>query len=330
MNGPTVPTVSVVIPLYNKGPYVERTLNSVLAQTHQPCEIIVVDDGSTDDGPERVLRFKDPRILLIKQENGGPGAARNQGLAKASGKYVAFLDADDEWLPFFLETGLSLLENQTMKATAVWTGYYVSPEMKRNDSGTEKKLNGVYELNDQTNIRLVKQLVNFVYTCTNIARTDVVRKWGGFFARNKCILGEDRYFFLKLLLNEKICIISEPHAIYHTESSDLCGCGSKSAPPQPPELSDPDELIEACAPSKGILLQKLLAISALENARTQAKFGRANEARALLNRFCLNGSSSERDIFNLRLLILFAPVLPALRTVWSYLKPTTHNWMRLK
>lgn len=103
-----VPAVSVVIPLYNKGPYITRALNSVLAQTFQDFEVIVVDDGSTDDGAEVVSGFRDPRIRLIQQENQGVSAARNRGIEAARAELVAFLDADDEWLPEFLETVLRL------------------------------------------------------------------------------------------------------------------------------------------------------------------------------------------------------------------------------
>jgi glycosyltransferase involved in cell wall biosynthesis len=101
---PDVPAVLVVIPLYNKGPYIARALNSVLAQTFQDFEVIVVDDGSTDNGAEVVRGFDDPRIRLIQQENGGVSAARNRGIEKAQAELVAFLDADDEWLPEHLET----------------------------------------------------------------------------------------------------------------------------------------------------------------------------------------------------------------------------------
>jgi glycosyltransferase involved in cell wall biosynthesis len=107
---PDIPAISVVIPLYNKGPYIARALNSVLAQTFQDFEVIVVD-GSTDDGAEVVKGFDDSRIRLIQEEGVGVSAARNQGIAAARAELIAFLDADDEWMPRHLETLMRLREN---------------------------------------------------------------------------------------------------------------------------------------------------------------------------------------------------------------------------
>jgi glycosyltransferase involved in cell wall biosynthesis len=103
--------VSVVIPLYNKEPHVKRALRSVLNQTIQDFEIIVVDDGSTDKSLQKVKSFSDPRIRLITQENSGVSIARNKGIEEANFKLIAFLDADDEWMPDYLETILRLREN---------------------------------------------------------------------------------------------------------------------------------------------------------------------------------------------------------------------------
>ena len=119
-----MPAVSVVIPLYNKEPYIARALNSVLAQTFQDFEVIVVDDGSTDDGAEIVRGFKDLQIRLIQQKNQGVSAARNRGIEAARAEMVAFLDADDEWLPGFLETILRL-RRKFPRAGAYATGYYI-------------------------------------------------------------------------------------------------------------------------------------------------------------------------------------------------------------
>lgn len=104
------PVISVVIPLYNKAPHIQRTLDSVLNQTIQNFEIIVVGGNSTDGGEDIVRTYTDPRITLIKEAGCGVSAARNQGVAEAKADLIAFLDADDEWLPEFLETILTLRE----------------------------------------------------------------------------------------------------------------------------------------------------------------------------------------------------------------------------
>lgn len=102
--------VSVVIPLYNKASHIAKTLKCVLAQTYTDYEIVVVNDGSTDNSAEVVRSCPDPRIRLIDQPNGGVSSARNRGTQEATGEYVAYLDADDEWEPDYLATQMSLVE----------------------------------------------------------------------------------------------------------------------------------------------------------------------------------------------------------------------------
>jgi len=103
-----VPEATVVIPLFNKGPYIGRALSSVLIQSLQNMEVLVVDDGSSDDGPEQAAAFRDPRVRLIRQFHGGVSSARNNGIRSACSPFIAFLDADDEWRPGHLETLLRL------------------------------------------------------------------------------------------------------------------------------------------------------------------------------------------------------------------------------
>jgi glycosyltransferase involved in cell wall biosynthesis len=95
--------ISVIIPLYNKEKYVANTITSVLYQTFQDFEIIVVNDGSTDNSVAEVEKFKDPRIRIIHQKNSGVSTARNRGIKKAKYELIAFLDADDLWECDFLE-----------------------------------------------------------------------------------------------------------------------------------------------------------------------------------------------------------------------------------
>ena len=95
---------SVVIPLYNKMHYIEKTLRSVLAQTCQDFEVVVVDDGSTDASAQVAAAVTSDKIRIISQPNQGVAVARNTGIENARGEFIAFLDADDEWYPDYLET----------------------------------------------------------------------------------------------------------------------------------------------------------------------------------------------------------------------------------
>lgn len=96
------PFFSIVIPLYQKEDYISRAIDSVVFQTFRDFELLIVDDGSTDSGPEIVSRYSDKRIRLIKQTNQGVSAARNRGIEEAKANYIAFLDADDKWESSFL------------------------------------------------------------------------------------------------------------------------------------------------------------------------------------------------------------------------------------
>jgi glycosyltransferase involved in cell wall biosynthesis len=106
------PLVSVVIPAYNAGAFISQTIESALRQTHTHREIIVVDDGSTDDTEEAIHPYQG-RVRYIRQRNAGEGAARNAGLRVATGDYIAFLDADDLWLPEKLEVQLQVAARHT-------------------------------------------------------------------------------------------------------------------------------------------------------------------------------------------------------------------------
>jgi glycosyltransferase involved in cell wall biosynthesis len=104
--------VSVIVPAFNAAGDIRPTLNSVLAQTYQTIEVIVVDDGSSDVTNNIVKDFvrRDPRFKILRQDNGGVGAARNVAIRKASGKYIAPLDADDLWFPKKLEKQVARME----------------------------------------------------------------------------------------------------------------------------------------------------------------------------------------------------------------------------
>jgi glycosyltransferase involved in cell wall biosynthesis len=117
--------VSVVIPLFNKAPYIRRTLQSVLDQTRPADEVIIVDDGSTDGSVNCIHDLIGGTVKFVAQDNAGPGPARNRGIAEASQPWVAFVDADDVWFRNHLAT-LAELSARFPEADAVATAYQVS------------------------------------------------------------------------------------------------------------------------------------------------------------------------------------------------------------
>jgi len=106
-----VPSVSVIIPTYQRSHWVSEAIESVLAQTYKDYEIIVVNDGSTDNTAQVLNQFQD-KIRIIEQDNKGSSAARNIAIQNSQGRYIAFLDDDDRWLPSKLEKQIALLESE--------------------------------------------------------------------------------------------------------------------------------------------------------------------------------------------------------------------------
>ena len=135
---------SVVIPLYNKANNIEITLTSLLNQDFTEFEIIIVNDGSTDDGVEVINRFtNDKRINIIHQENKGASAARNKGVSAAKYDYIAFIDGDDEWTPNYLseiKKAIELFPDAAMFCTAGLVRYDHEKETSR---AKEKYLNRI-------------------------------------------------------------------------------------------------------------------------------------------------------------------------------------------
>lgn len=126
--------ISVIVPVYNAEKYIMETMECVAAQTYEDWELLLVEDGSSDGTAERIRRYVEEkgekRIRLIAQpSNGGAAAARNRGLAEARGRYIAYLDADDLWVPEKLERELRFLQEKD--AAFVFTGYEFADEQGR-------------------------------------------------------------------------------------------------------------------------------------------------------------------------------------------------------
>lgn len=128
--------ISVVIPLYNKSHTIVNTLNTVFNQTYQDFEVVIVDDGSTDNGVEVIQQhFDDHRLRIIHQKNSGVSTARNNGVLEAKGDWIAFLDADDEWLPEYLSTLIGTLNKYPHAEMIGCSSYYkdfISNEVSAN------------------------------------------------------------------------------------------------------------------------------------------------------------------------------------------------------
>lgn len=107
-----IPIVSIVIPMYNNGNSILRAVRSVLGQTFQELEVLVVDDGSDDNGPELVEALNDERVRLFRLPHRNANVARNYGIHHSCGRYIAMLDADDEWYKNHLEISLKSIDEQ--------------------------------------------------------------------------------------------------------------------------------------------------------------------------------------------------------------------------
>lgn len=143
--------ISVVIPLYNKAAYVERAIRSALAQGEAVFEVVVVDDGSTDNSAAIVEAMQEPRVRLIRQSNRGVSVARNRGIEEARGEYICFLDADDVYLSGFLDQILDLKEQFPNACTYATSYTQVWPDGRRVDANLPACI-------DQTHSKLLENL----------------------------------------------------------------------------------------------------------------------------------------------------------------------------
>jgi glycosyltransferase involved in cell wall biosynthesis len=166
--------VSVVIPCYNRSSTLGRAIKSVLDQSYQDFEIIVVDDASTDPTDEVVKNIKDGRITYIRhQNNQGAPAARNSGLRIAKHPYIAFLDSDDEWLPQKLEKQMDLFSRRDGSFGVVYTGF--------NIFDSEGKFIRSYIAHNKGHILQDLLVENYVATLSTIVvRREYLEKVGGF------------------------------------------------------------------------------------------------------------------------------------------------------
>lgn len=209
---------TVVIPLYNKAKSIKRTLESISNQRLKPCEIIVVDDGSTDNSAMQVATFDMPNLKLFRQKNQGVSAARNIGVKLASYNHIAFLDADDQWSPFYLEEMSNLIKRfpeQEFYACnyqkIVGEGKYLDPKIAIGDAPP-----GGYLMNNFFDVASRGDLP-FMPSSTVITRR-LFQRLNGFPVGEA--MGEDQALFCKVALKNAIVYSPLVLMFYHTDTEN--------------------------------------------------------------------------------------------------------------
>lgn len=203
--------ISIIVPLYNKGPHIKRTISSVLKQTYENFELIIVNDGSTDSGPDIVRDIKDKRIRLINQKNSGVSSARNMGVSEAKNDLIAFIDADDEWEPYLLETFVNMI-NKYPEARMIGCAYWIV------NKESQKKVPNFYHVPTREGIieNYFKAAIKTNPTSSSavLIYKEVFNQVGGFPVNLK--RGEDSLLWCKIALEYPVAFVNTPLAInYH-------------------------------------------------------------------------------------------------------------------
>lgn len=209
-----MPHFSVIIPLYNKAPYVRKTIESVLGQTFDDYELVIIDNGSNDGSSEIVAEFTDSRIRIVRlEENVGVSNARNKGVELSIALYITFLDADDWWEPTFLEEMAGLIKRHP-GAGIYGTKYYIVKNGKKRVAPI-----GVDEdfLEGEINYcRVYAKTLCMPLTSITVAMTRAVfDEMGGFKPHLK--LGEDFDLWIRIALKRKVVFLNKPLSNYNQD-----------------------------------------------------------------------------------------------------------------
>jgi len=215
------PQVSVVLPTYNRARTLPRAIKSVLNQSYDEYELVIVDDGSTDNTDDVVRRFTDDRITYVKfEKNRGQNAARNRGIAEATGEYVSFLDSDDELLETHLESVTARLESTSQSIAGVCTAYEIITEEGRKSSMFQLR-DEIIELEDIVNCNIIGS-----FSCTTF-RKSIFDKIG-YPDENFPAMG-DYEFYIRVLKDYKISGINEILTRYYVHNNQLSNNNDKKS-----------------------------------------------------------------------------------------------------
>lgn len=205
------PTVSAIIPTYNYANYLPEAIESVLKQTFMDIEVIVVDDGSTDNTPQIVKKYlTNPLVHYIRKKNGGQASAKNRGIIESKGKFIAFLDADDIWFPRKLEKQMPLFSDP--KVGVVYSKRILIDEQGREKPFEHPKL---YRGNVLNQIFIN----NFVCFSSSIIRTECFKKYGNF--DESLPMAIDYDLWLRIGVNYHFDNVNEPLVKYRFGHSHM-------------------------------------------------------------------------------------------------------------
>lgn len=276
--------ISVVMPLYNKSAYVERAIRSVLAQGEAVREVVVVDDGSRDDGAAVVEAMREPKVRLIRQSNAGVSAARNRGIAEASGELVCFLDADDMYLNGFVGEILALVERFPTAAL------YGTSYIKRWPDGREIANNLPHTLQPRAGAQVVRDPFSawsrnsFIHIGSSCVRKNVLEKLGDPFPVGENV-GEDQDVIFRLMEAGDVAYSARPLMVYHQDVADsLYSVLPDSLPPNSERLAQRLKAGEIPARHRrGV--RRLLSVYCLNIARINLARGQRKRGLQLLLRW---------------------------------------------
>lgn len=283
--------ISVLIPLFNKEPYIKRCLDSIFSQTFQNFEVIIVNDGSTDKGPKIVATYSDQRIRIINQENFGPGAARNRGIKEARGKYIAFIDADDEWLPDFLYTSFNILEKYLECDICISAWYQDYLDGCKIDGGID--ITKAYKDNNivvntgiiTVNKESIKNGLFYLWcSSTVLIRRSIFENGYKFYSESKHLFGEDFYLWVQLAFNHTFYRNCQPLAWYHNGTSGL-STDSKQKNELEAFLISPEYIIKKTKNCNRKMLKFWLSRYALQTAHSRLGIGQIDNAVKLIKNF---------------------------------------------
>jgi len=197
--------ISVIIPTYNRAHLIERSIKSVLNQTYKDFELLIIDDGSTDNTEEVVARFDDERIRYIKcEENGGASKARNRGIAEAQYEYIAFQDSDDEWHADKLEKQMKAMEEASEDVGLVYCEYFYHGVQGQEAYCPPREL----PLEEKQGDMFARLLIgNLIGTPTMLIKRECFEKVGVFNENFPCL--EDWELVIRIARNYRIAFVPE-------------------------------------------------------------------------------------------------------------------------